>query len=174
VSRSPLSDAFAHHIWATQRLIDVCLGLDADQLRTAVPGTYGSIDLTVRHLVGSDCWYLYTLDGDRAHMIDEDHVSFGSLRETVTRNGPEWQRIVTDDPDPDRMIVEIDEDDGYATSAALGIRLAQALHHGTDHRSQICTALTAIGIDPPSIDVWDYGLSVERMVVVQAAVERDD
>jgi uncharacterized damage-inducible protein DinB len=31
------------------------------------------------------------------------------------------------------------------------------VHHGTDHRSQICTALTTLGIEPPSIDVWDYG-----------------
>jgi uncharacterized damage-inducible protein DinB len=41
--------------------------------------------------------------------------------------------------------------------APLGIRLAQALHHGTDHRSQVCTALTTLGIEPPAIDLWDYG-----------------
>jgi uncharacterized damage-inducible protein DinB len=39
----------------------------------------------------------------------------------------------------------------------VSIRLAQALHHGTDHRSQICTALTSLGVEPPFIDVWDYG-----------------
>ena len=38
----------------------------------------------------------------------------------------------------------------------MGIRLAQAIHHGTDHRSQVCTALTTLGIEPPAIDVWDY------------------
>lgn len=32
---------------------------------------------------------------------------------------------------------------------------AQALHHGTDHRSQICTALTTLGVEPLLIDVWD-------------------
>lgn len=39
----------------------------------------------------------------------------------------------------------------------MSIRLAQALHHGTDHRSQIATALTSLGIAPPEIDVWDFG-----------------
>jgi uncharacterized damage-inducible protein DinB len=39
----------------------------------------------------------------------------------------------------------------------MSIRLAQALHHGTDHRSQICTALTTLGVEPPFIDVWDFG-----------------
>ena len=37
-------------------------------------------------------------------------------------------------------------DDGSETHAPVSIRLAQALHHGTDHRSQICTALTTLGV----------------------------
>jgi uncharacterized damage-inducible protein DinB len=47
-------------------------------------------------------------------------------------------------------------DDGSESHATAGIRLAQAIHHGTDHRSQVCTALTTLGIEPPAIDVWDY------------------
>ncbi len=47
-----------------------------------------------------------------------------------------------------------------------GIRLAQALHHGTDHRSQICTALTSLGVDPPSIDVWDFAALDGRLLEV--------
>ena len=46
----------------------------------------------------------------------------------------------------------------------MGIGLAQALQHGNDHRSQICTALTTMGVDPPSIDVWDFGLQAGRVV----------
>jgi uncharacterized damage-inducible protein DinB len=57
-------------------------------------------------------------------------------------------------------------EDGSETSATMGIRLAQAIHHGTDHRSQICTALTTLGIEPPSIDVWDYGATNGRVVEV--------
>ena len=45
----------------------------------------------------------------------------------------------------------------------LGIRIAQVLHHGTDHRSQICTALTTIGVTPPEIDVWDYAWKDQRI-----------
>jgi uncharacterized damage-inducible protein DinB len=40
--------------------------------------------------------------------------------------------------------------------------LAQAIHHGTDHRSQICTVLTSLGIEPPSIGVWDYAEATDR------------
>jgi uncharacterized damage-inducible protein DinB len=48
----------------------------------------------------------------------------------------------------------------------MGIRLAQALHHGTDHRSQICTALTTLGVEPPAIDVWDFGVQDGRVTEV--------
>ena len=38
------------------------------------------------------------------------------------------------------------------------------IHHGTDHRSQICTALTTLGVEPPLIDVWAFGLQTGRVV----------
>jgi uncharacterized damage-inducible protein DinB len=103
---SLLEDVFAHNVWATLRLLDACIALSPEQLDTAVPGTYGSILDTARHLVGSE------------------------------------------------------------THAATGIRLAQVLHHGTDHRSQICTALTTLGMKPPDIDVWAYGEQNGRLVEV--------
>ena len=48
-----MNDAFAHHVWATLTLMDVCLALGPGQLETAVPGTYGSILDTMRHTVGT-------------------------------------------------------------------------------------------------------------------------
>lgn len=55
---SLLDDAFAHHIWATERLIDACATLTREQLVTSTPGTYGPIMATLAHLVSSDGWYL--------------------------------------------------------------------------------------------------------------------
>jgi len=52
MSGSLLEDAFAHHVWATLRLVDACVPLSPQQLGTAVPGTYGSILETFRHIVG--------------------------------------------------------------------------------------------------------------------------
>ena len=53
-------------------------------------------------------------------------------------------------------------DDGSEAHAPAGIRLAQVLHHGTDHRSHVCTGLTLLSVEPPAIDVWDYALEVGR------------
>jgi uncharacterized damage-inducible protein DinB len=61
-------------------------------------------------------------------------------------------------------VTEVDDKDGSELDAVMGVRLAQALHHGTDHRSQICTALTSLGVEPPGIDVWEYGSATGRVV----------
>jgi uncharacterized damage-inducible protein DinB len=165
---SALQDGFAHHVWATLRLIDSCLALDPDQLETAVPGTYGSILDTMRHLVGADASYLFVTSGGASPVIDEDSMDLAELRSVVERHGPAWSALLGQDPDTDAVIVRR-RDDGSESHAPMSIRLAQVLHHGTDHRSQICTALTTLGIEPPSIDVWDFGWQDGRVFEVPPA-----
>ena len=165
---SALQDGFAHHVWATLRLIDSCLALDPDQLETAVPGTYGSILDTMRHLVGADASYLFVTSGGASPVIDEDSMDLAELRSVVERHGPAWSALLGQDPDTDAVVVRR-RDDGSESHAPMSIRLAQVLHHGTDHRSQICTALTTLGIEPPSIDVWDFGWQDGRVFEVPPA-----
>jgi uncharacterized damage-inducible protein DinB len=159
MTTSLLQDAFDHHVWATIRVIDACLELTPEQLATTVPGTYGSIIETVQHTVGSDNWYLHVMRGEPR--IDEDHMDLSELRAAMEANGTAWNAFLASGPDPDAVVVR-EHEDGSKTSAPLGIRLAQAVHHGTDHRSQVCTALTTLGLEPPAIDVWDHGERVGR------------
>ena len=93
MTKSLLEDAFAHHVWASLRLLDVCLELSPEQLATTVPGTYGSILDTQRHLVGADSWYLFRMTGDESHRIDEDHMELPELRTVMEADGAKWARI---------------------------------------------------------------------------------
>ena len=156
MSRSLLGDAFAHHVWATLRLVDMCLPLSPEQLGTVVPGTYGSILAMVRHIIGADTSYLFTMTGGRTPLIDEDRMDLLELRVAMEGNGAAWLQLMAQSLDPEAVLVR-PRDDRSESHAPIGIRLAQALHHGTDHRSQICTALTTLGLQPPDIDVWDFG-----------------
>ncbi|MBA2488933.1 MAG: hypothetical protein H0V36_06350 [Chloroflexi bacterium] len=90
MSRSLLTDAFEHHVWATLRLVDACLPLSPEQLGTAAPGTYGSILDTMRHLVGSDSSYLFTMTGGRTALIKEDGMDLPALRAAMEANGAAW------------------------------------------------------------------------------------
>jgi uncharacterized damage-inducible protein DinB len=166
MSRPLLADAFAHHAWATLRLVDACLPLSPEQLETTAEGTYGSILATMRHLIGGDASYLWVLTDGRVPEVEEDRMDLRELRAVMESNGGAWTSLVAQELDPDSDVVR-HRDDGIDSYAPMGIRLAQALHHGTDHRSQVCTALTNLGIEPPEIDVWAFAADEGRLSEVQ-------
>jgi uncharacterized damage-inducible protein DinB len=56
----------------------------------------------------------------------------------------------------------VEHGDGWEFHAPVGLRLAQVVHHGTDHRSQVCTGLATLGVEPPEIDLWAYGEATGR------------
>jgi uncharacterized damage-inducible protein DinB len=167
MTTSLLAEGFSHHVWASIRLIDVCLGLSDEQLQTPAPGTYGPIIDTMRHLVGADTDYLFVLTDGEVPRVDESTMDLPALREEMARNEGRWADAMRRHPDPDVVVVR-HRDDGSESHAQAGTRLTQAIHHGTDHRSQVCTALTALGIEPPEIDVWAYAWSKGTLAEVEA------
>ena len=163
---SVLDDAFGHHMWATLRVFDACAALSPQQLQATAPGTYGSILETLQHLVEADAGYLFVLTGGRVALIDEAGMDVPQLREEMEAHASAWSELLAGDLDPEAIVVR-HRDDGGESRAPVGIRLAQAVHHGTDHRSQICTILTTLGIEPPEIDVWDYAEQDGRFEVTE-------
>ena len=158
MTTTALIDAFRHHAWANARLLEVCAGLSDEQLATTVPGTYGSIIATLRHLVGADASYLELLTDGAVPALGDDEeagLDVGAMRRLVDEHAAAFERLATSDRDPSEDVVR-QREDGSSSHAPFGIRVAQILHHGTDHRSQVCTALTSLGIEPPEIDVWAY------------------
>ncbi len=87
MSSLSLADAFGHHVWATIRVLDVCATLDDAQLATNVPGTYGSIISTLRHLVGGDVFYLGVLRGGEPEAFDEEGSDIPPLRAVMEAHG---------------------------------------------------------------------------------------
>jgi uncharacterized damage-inducible protein DinB len=168
MARSVLADAFDHHCWATLVVLDQLAGLTDEQLATPVPGTYGTMLDTARHLVGADRWYLFTLTHGTVDEIEERTMDVPALRAAMEPDAAHWQALLATDPDPDEQFV-LRESEGES-HATWGVRLAQAIHHGTDHRSQLCTGLTALGIEPPGIDVWDWALTQGKHWYIEAPV----
>ena len=161
MTTSLLSDAFRHHIWATEVILETCAGLTDDQLKTPAPGTYGPIIETLRHIVQADSFYLRIFTEGRIPEIDGDaKLSLDELREAFSAYGAAYDDLLATNPDPDAWVIE--RGDAGEFHSMTGLRLAQVVHHGSDHRSQVCTALTSLGITPPEIDLWAYGEAVGR------------
>ena len=158
---SLLKDAFAHHVWATGRLIDACSDLTRAQVVTPAPGTYGPIVETLGHLVSSDAWYLSFFVDDPVRISEDASTTLSDMKAAMSSNAARWMKLLASELDPDRDVMERG-DEGWEFHAPVGLRLAQVIHHGTDHRSQVCTALTSLGVTPPLIDLWDYGEATGR------------
>jgi uncharacterized damage-inducible protein DinB len=161
---SPLEDAFEHHVWATIKLIDACQDLSPQQLQHVVPGTRGPILETLAHVVDGDSWDLAILEGRNLADVDEVGPDLTAMRGAMEENGARWTSFVGSQTfDPYAMVTEVDPDDGFRRVASVAMRLAAALEHGTDHRSQIRTALTTLGIQPPKVDILTFGVEVGRV-----------
>lgn len=165
-----IRQAFAHHLWANLVIIDTVSQLSGADLRVVEDGTYGSIIGTLRHMIGADVFYLNILTNDYSPQFDEES-DLAALRAAVLALGERWRDFVSDDLD-DRVVIEEHETDGFRRWAPVSLRLVQAIHHGTDHRSQICTALTRLGAVPPAIDVWAFGISQGSIVEIEPSGER--
>jgi uncharacterized damage-inducible protein DinB len=72
-----------------------------------------------------------------------------------------WDRFLESPFDAERTFA-IDWEDGNVRDVPAGVVLAQVIHHGSDHRSQICTILTTLGITIPAMGLWDYAEVTNR------------
>jgi uncharacterized damage-inducible protein DinB len=157
-----LRDAFDHHVWATVTIIDACLALPPEQLGTSAAGTYGSIRDTIQHLVESDAVYLSAFEGGVGSSLDADSMSPNDWRTEMARHGDRWRAVLARKLEPEGIVVR-HRPNGSESHAPAGIRFAQALVHGADHRSHLATILTTLGVEPPDVDAWAYGESHGRV-----------
>lgn len=150
----PLRELFRHHAWATQALIDHCASLPPEALQASVPGTAGTIHHTLVHLVGADGRYLQRIDGVPPAVRDNEPPSLDELREHFAAQVRRWDAILDRVDDVDITIPA--RGDEQSIPHARNLMLLQALHHGNDHRTHVCTVLGASGYPVPDLDGWTY------------------
>lgn len=152
----PLSEAFQHHIWATERLIRHLETLPDAALTSTSGGVYGEVLATLSHMVEADDRYLKDLEGVARlpHTGPEVIKPLDALSDQLRDQAVRWRLVLA-------RIGELDVTlparvDRPVLPHATNLLVAQALHHGTDHRTQICTVLSSNGYATPDLDVWSY------------------
>ena len=152
----PLLEAFQHHFWATETLIRHLRKLpEAAQTATA-GGVYGEVLATLTHLLDADGRYLRYLEGeelppktgaDPVRRLDE-------LDEQLRDQAVRWRMVLARIGEVDVTIPA--RRDRPVLPHATNLLVVQAIHHGNDHRTQICTVLSTNGFEAPYLDVWTY------------------
>lgn len=164
-----LLDPFRHHAWATRRLLEFCRGLPAEQLTGATAtGGYSTITETFHHIVMGDARYLRRLRGaGPAWMeesgldpgdVDESSLSIDELLSRAADTAQLWEQLLAEPFDPERILLL----DQGTFECPAGVIVAQALHHGSLHREQICAIVTGLGLEPLDLQPWAYAEDTGR------------
>jgi uncharacterized damage-inducible protein DinB len=149
-----LVQALRYNRWANLQLLDVCSRLSDEQLQLSSAGTYGSITSTWQHLLAAEQRYLRRLVGYEPRIAESDAFpGIAALKQQAAESG-------------DRLIAAADKaapdgtsPDGDGGGVRHWLVMAQAIHHGTDHRTHICTILGQNGISYGDLDVWAFGVA---------------
>ncbi len=158
-----LEKLFEHNNWANRRIIQACYALSDRQLDAEPQSvTKGSIRLTLVHLVASQQSYvsLLTLPVEaRARAIP----SVAQLEQAATSSGEGLLALARDEPGK-RPQTQLRTTDGYFVEP--WVVMVQAINHATEHREQISSMLSSLGVTPPEMDGWAYGEATNTLIPI--------
>lgn len=160
-----LAKLFEHNNWANQRMIQVCATLSDEQLDAAPhSATKGSIRQTLLHLVAAQQNYLslLTLPVDARPNV---RLAFADLHTSAHHSGEGLLALVRDAASQP-LDTPLQTRDGYHVEP--WVILLQAINHATEHREQINSMLSALGITPLDLDGWSYGEATQALVPITA------
>jgi uncharacterized damage-inducible protein DinB len=160
VNDEPLVHLFKHNNWANHQIIRACVALTDEQLDAPpASATMGTIRETLTHLVRSQHGYLSILTlpvSERVRIEPE----FAELEAAAAASGAGLLAVARGETAV--MPTPLRTRDGYDLEP--WVVLNQVINHATEHREQIKSMLTALGVTPPDIDGWDHGLALGAMV----------
>ena len=156
-----LAKLFEHNNWANLQIIQACSALRDEQL-DAEPqtATKGSIRSTMSHLINSQEDYLSQLMGIEARFNWQAPPDFAELQQAASNTGEGL--IILARSESNKSLNTKFEKDGY--SVEPWVVMVQAINHATEHREQIKSMLSSLGITPPRIDGWAYGRFTNALI----------
>ena len=162
-----LVEFFRHNAMMNGRLMEACRRLSPEQLGATATGTYGSVGATLVHIANSQEGYAARLlDTERPERLPEEPFpGFEALAERFAHGDAQLEEAATQ-AGQDRDVQVTGDDPPGTWSMPVSLFLLQAVNHGTEHRSQVATILTQLGVEPPEMDGWTYFFESGRMVEV--------
>jgi uncharacterized damage-inducible protein DinB len=158
-----LARFFEHNNWANLQIIQACATLSDEQL-DAEPqsASKGSIRLTLWHIMDGQQNYLSQLIGMAPVFNWKAPPAFAELLESAAISG-EGLLAQARDETSNALKTKI-ENDGYAIEP--WVVMVQAINHATEHREQIKSMLSALGVTPPRLDAGAYGRVANAIVPI--------
>lgn len=151
-----------HNNWANVQIIQACSALSAEQLDAEpLSATKGNIRQTLLHLVSSQRGYLalLTLPVEERRK-QKDPLAFDELKQSAIASGEGLLELLKGQAK--FPTTRLETTDGYYVEP--WVVLVQIINHATEHREQINSMLTALGVTPPDLDGWGYGEFTQTLI----------
>ncbi|MBT8214289.1 MAG: hypothetical protein KJP12_03620 [Acidimicrobiia bacterium] len=160
-------ELFRHNTMMNDRLVEACQALSPDQLNSTVEGTYGKLGATLVHIANSQHSYGSSLlERERPERLSEDPFpGFEPLVERFATGNALLEEAAAIGVQ-DRTVTVTGDDPVGSWTMPVSLFLVQALNHATEHRSQIATILTQLGVEPPPMDGWTFFFDGDHMTAV--------
>lgn len=164
MSEDILAKLFEHNNWANQKIIEACYAVSDKQLDAEPHSvTKGNIRETLSHLVTSQRGYLALLTLPVEERPDTP-LEFSELQESARRSGEGLLSLARGEQQPSEA--RLTTRNGHYTDP--WVVMLQVINHATEHREQIKSMLSALGVTPPDIDGWDYAIVKNALVPISA------
>jgi uncharacterized damage-inducible protein DinB len=149
-----LQALYTHNAWANAQLFAVCRGLDRALLEESAPGTFGTIEATLKHLVGVEDAYARMLRGESPGSAGSFEDYFGHdlawFEARSSRLGEEYEVLLATAQaaflDDELRVPWFD----FRLTNHDG--LLQVLSHSAQHRAQVFSVLGERGLKVPDLD----------------------
>jgi uncharacterized damage-inducible protein DinB len=154
---SALRSIFRHNAWANQRLLEHLSTLTEDQLTATTTAVYGNVIATMQHVVGSESFYWSMFSGRFLDWQWHEPARLDELLAWSNEINAAWDELLSTEIDYDAWLVQT-RSDGTSRRFRPAILLAQAIHHGNVHREQVSHVLTTLGLTPPDLSLYPFGI----------------
>jgi len=145
-----------HMAWANQQVIAKLGELPDEALSSYVVNPEWTVAKIIHHILSSADWYGFRLTGEM-HSEFEQPTSTREMAEFSRKAQLFDDRLLRACAAPEALIPR--EYEGKTIMRARSTILSQAVHHATEHRAQIVSALELRGyetINLDDFDVWGY------------------
>jgi uncharacterized damage-inducible protein DinB len=162
---SDLAIAIDYDSWATDKVAQFCAALPAGQRALTTPGTMGTVEATLIHLVAARERYASALRGLPAPDDAIRESTATDLGHVVARSKKlsEWFTEYGKGPIDVERIITRRAADGSTQQMPTGLLIAQFLHHGNEHRAQLGSIFGANGIEPPHYSAFNWGQELGKI-----------
>ena len=164
-----LVEIFRHNAMMNRRLVDACRKLSPEQLAATTPGTYGTIAATLVHISNAQEGYAARLlDMERPERLTDDPFpGLDTVAARLAHGDAQLEEAAAGAARTDRKVKVTGDDPPGSWWMPVPLFLLQAVNHGTEHRSQVATILTQLGVEAPAMDGWAYFFESGHLVPVE-------